>query len=237
MKRQISFAEAESHGKKRVTRRQRFLSEMESVVPWARLIAAVEPYYPKGKRGRPPIGLERMLRIYFLQQWYGLSDEALEDALYDSMAMRAFAGIDLAVEAVPDATTLLKFRRLLVEHELTRKLFDEIGIMLCERGLMMKEGTIVDATIIEAPPSTKNKKKSRDPEMHQAKKGNAWHFGMKAHVGVDAASGLVHSVVGTAAKSRTCRRPMPCCMATRSMRLATRATRAWTSARRCKARP
>ncbi|CAN7753103.1 IS5 family transposase [Cupriavidus necator] len=198
MKRQISFAEAESHGK-RVTRRQRFLTEMENVVPWARLIAAVEPYYPKGKRGRPPIGLERMLRIYFLQQWYGLSDEALEDALYDSMAMRAFAGIDLAVEAVPDAATLLKFRRLLVEHELTRKLFDEIGIMLCERGLMMKEGTIVDATIIEAPPSTKNKEKSRDPEMHQAKKGNEWHFGMKAHVGVDAASGLVHSVVGTAA--------------------------------------
>ncbi|AUS41036.1 IS5/IS1182 family transposase (plasmid) [Ralstonia solanacearum] len=199
MKRQISFAEGESHGKKRVTRRQRFLTEMESVVPWSRLIAAVEPYYPKGKRGRPPIGLERMLRIYFLQQWYGLSDEALEDALYDSMAMRAFAGIDLAVEAVPDATTLLKFRRLLVEHELTRKLFDEIGIMLCERGLMMKEGTIVDATIIEAPPSTKNKEKSRDPEMHQTKKGNAWHFGMKAHLGVDAASGLVHSVVGTAA--------------------------------------
>ncbi|MHA6912378.1 IS5 family transposase [Ralstonia pseudosolanacearum] len=199
MKRQISFAEAEGHGQKRVTRRQRFLAEMERVVPWSRLIAAVEPYYPKGKRGRPPIGLERMLRIYFLQQWYGLSDEALEDALYDSMALRAFAGIDLAVEAVPDATTLLKFRRMLVEHELTRKLFDEIGIMLCERGLMMKEGTIVDATIIAAPPSTKNEKKSRDPEMHQTKKGNAWHFGMKSHVGVDAASGLVHSVVGTAA--------------------------------------
>ncbi|UWD90715.1 IS5 family transposase [Ralstonia pseudosolanacearum] len=199
MKRQISFAEAEGHGQKRVTRRQRFLAEMERVVPWSRLIAAVEPYYPKGKRGRPPIGLERMLRIYFLQQWYGLSDEALEDALYDSMALRAFAGIDLAVEAVPDATTLLKFRRMLVEHELTRKLFDEIGIMLCERGLMMKEGTIVDATIIAAPPSTKNETKSRDPEMHQTKKGNAWHFGMKSHVGVDAASGLVHSVVGPAA--------------------------------------
>ena len=199
MKRQISFAEAENHGKKRVTRRQRFLTEMEKVVPWSRLIAAVEPYYPKGKRGRPPIGLERMLRIYFLQQWYGLSDEALEDALYDSMAMRAFAGVDLAVEAVPDATTLLKFRRMLVEHELTRKLFDEIGIMLCERGLLMKEGTIVDATIIAAPPSTKNKDKTRDPEMHQAKKGNAWHFGMKAHIGVDATSGLVHSVLGTAA--------------------------------------
>ncbi|MGJ2897740.1 IS5-like element ISBmu2 family transposase, partial [Salmonella enterica subsp. enterica serovar Paratyphi A] len=145
------------------------------------------------------IGLERMLRIYFLQQWYGLSDEGLEDALYDSITLRAFAGIDLAIENVPDATTLLKFRRLLIEHELTRKLFDEIGISLCERGLMMKEGTLVDATIIEAPPSTKNAGKSRDPEMHQTKKGNEWHFGMKAHIGVDADSGLIHSVVGTAA--------------------------------------
>lgn len=199
MKRQISFAEAECTGKKRVTRRQRFLTEMNSVVPWARLLAALEPYYPKGTRGRPPIGLERMLRIYFLQQWYGLSDEGLEDALYDSIAMRAFAGIDLAVENVPDATTLLKFRRLLLEHDLTRRLFDEIGISLCERGLMMKEGTLVDATIIEAPPSTKNAEKQRDPGVHQTRKGNEWHFGMKAHVGVDADSGLVHSVVGTAA--------------------------------------
>jgi len=123
-----------------------------------------------------------MLRIYFLQQWYGLSDEGLEDALYDSIAMRAFAGIDLAVENVPDATTLLKFRRLLLEHDLTCRLFDEIGISLCERGLMMKEGTLVDATIIEAPPSTENAEKQRDPEMHQTKKGNEWHFGMKAHV-------------------------------------------------------
>jgi len=199
MKRQIGFAEAESGGKKRVTKRQRFLAEMEKVVPWPRLLSAIEPYYPKGKRGRPPIGLERMLRIYFLQQWYGLSDEGLEDALYDSIAMRTFAGIDLAVEDVPDATTLLKFRRLLLEHDLTRTLFDEIGIMLCQRGLLMKEGTIVDATIIEAPPSTKNAEKSRDPEMHQTKKGNEWHFGMKAHIGVDADSGLVHSLVGTAA--------------------------------------
>lgn len=199
MKRQVSFAEAESAGEKRVTRRQRFLDEMEKLVPWSRLLTAIEPYYPKGERGRPPIGLERMLRIYFLQQWYGLSDEGLEDALYDSIAMRAFAGIDLAIENVPDATTLLKFRRLLLEHGLTRKLFDEIGISLCERGLMMKEGTLVDATIIEAPSSTKNAEKSRDPEMHQTKKGNAWHFGMKAHLGVDADSGLVHGVVGTAA--------------------------------------
>jgi IS5 family transposase len=140
-----------------------------------------------------------MLRIYFLQQWYGLSDEGLEGTLYDSIAMRAFAGIDLAVEDVPDATTLLKFRRLLVEHDLTRKLFDEIGISLCERGLLMKEGTLVDATIIEAPPSAKNAQNSRDPEMHQTKKGNEWHFGMKAHIGVDADSGLVHSLAGTSA--------------------------------------
>jgi IS5 family transposase len=145
---------------------------MEKVVPWPRLPSAIEPYYPKGKRGRPPIGLKRMLRIYFLQQLYGPSDGGLEDALYDSIAMRAFAGIDLAVEDVPDATTLLKVRRLLLEHGLTRKLFDEIRISLCERGLIMKEGTLVDATIIQAPPSTKNAEKSRDPEMHQTKKGS-----------------------------------------------------------------
>lgn len=199
MKRQIGFAEAENLGKKRVTRRQRFLAEMETVVPWRRLLSVIEPYYPKGERGRPPIGLERMLRIYFLQQWYSLSDEGLEEALYDSIAMRAFAGIALAREDMPDATTLLKFRRLLVEHELTRKLFDEIGIELCERGLMMKEGTLVDATIFEAPPSTKNAEKSRDPEMHQTKKGNEWHFGMKAHIGMDADAGLVHSVITPAA--------------------------------------
>lgn len=140
-----------------------------------------------------------MLRIYFLQQWYSLSDEGLEDALYDSIAMRAFAGIDLAVEDMPDATTLLKFRRLLLEHDLTRKLFDEIGISLCERELMMKEGTLVDATIIEASPSTKNAGTRRDPDMHQTKKGNEWHFDMKVHIGVDVDSGLVHGVVGTSA--------------------------------------
>lgn len=198
MTRQISFAETESHGRKRVTRRQRFLGEIESVVPWQRLSAAIEPHYPKGRRGRPPIGLVRILRSYFLQQWYGLSDEALEDALYDRKAMRTFAGIDLAVEAVPEATALLKFRKLLVAHDLTRKLFDEIGVMQCERGLLMKEGTIWDATIIAAPPSTKNAEKGRDPEMHQTKKGNEWNFGMKAFIGVGPASGLMHSVLGTA---------------------------------------
>jgi transposase, IS5 family len=162
-------------------------------------VARLQPLYPKGDRGRPPIGLERMLRIYFLQQWYGLADEALEDALYDSQALRGFAGIDLSLAAVPDATTVLNFRHWLEQHELTRVLFEEVGAMLEERGLLMRQGTIVDATIIAAAPSTKNKKKARDPEMHQTKKGNQWHFGMKAHIGVDVASGVVHSLVGTAA--------------------------------------
>ena len=168
-------------------------------MPWARLVARLRPLYPTGARGRKPIGLERMLRIYFLQQWYGLADEALEDALYDSQALRGFAGIDLAVEAVPDATTVLHFRHWLESHDLTKVLFDEIGAMLEERGLLMRQGTIVDATILAAPSSTKNKEKARDPEMHQTKKGNQWYFGMKAHIGVDVASGVVHTVIGTAA--------------------------------------
>ena len=182
-------------GKQKVTRRERFLAEMEQAVPWVRLVALIEPFYPQGKRGRPPLGVERMLRVYFLQQWYALADEALEDALYDSRAMQAFVGGDL----VPDATTLLKFRHLLEEHRLTERLFAEVNVLLAERGAFLREGTIVDATIIAAAPSTKNKEKARDPEMHQTKKGNAWHFGMKAHVGVDLDSGLVHTVVGTAA--------------------------------------
>jgi IS5 family transposase len=140
-----------------------------------------------------------MLRVYFLQQWYGLADEALEDAIYDSQAMRIFVGIDLSVESVPDATTLLKFRHLLEAHELTKQIFEDVVALLSERQLLMKEGTIVDATIIEAAPSTKNRQKERDPEMHQAKKGNEWHFGMKAHIGADMESGLVHTVTGTAA--------------------------------------
>ena len=159
----------------------------------------LQPLYPKGERGRPPIGLERMLRVYFVQQWYGLADEAVEDAFYDSQALRGFAGIELNRDPVPDATTVLRFRHWLEQHELTKALFDEVGTMLAERGLLMRQGTIVDATIIAAPPSTKNKQKARDPEMHQTKKGNQWHFGMKAHIGVDAASGVVHSLAGTAA--------------------------------------
>jgi len=196
---QRSFASAEYAMKKR-TRRERFLAEMERIVPWSRLIAVIEPLYPKsGRVGRPPIGVPKMLRMYCLQQWYGLADEALEDALYDSQALRDFVGIDLSRESVPDATTLLKFRRLLQDNDLTRTLFDEINAHLTEQGLLMRAGTIVDATIIAAPSSTKNEGKTRDPDMHQTKKGNQWFFGMKAHIGVDAESGIVHSVVATAA--------------------------------------
>lgn len=197
---QRSFASAEYAMKKKRTRREQFLAEMERVVPWARLIALIEPLYPRsGRVGRQPTGVPKMLRMYCLQQWYGLADEALEDALYDSQALRDFVGIDLSRESVPDATTLLKFRRLLQANDLTKALFDEINTHLAEQGLLMRSGTIVDATIIAAPSSTKNAKGERDEEMHQAKKGNQWHFGMKAHIGVDAESGLVHTVIGTAA--------------------------------------
>jgi IS5 family transposase len=196
---QSSFSDAEFAHKKKQTRRDRFLAEIEAVTPWAALVAALLPYYPKGDgRGRPPVGLERMLRMYIAQQCFGLSDEGIEDAIYDSQSIRGFVGIDLTHESAPDATTLLKFRRLLEQNNLTRRIFDEINGHLAGKGLVMREGTIVDATLIAAPPSTKNRDKERDPEMHQSKKGNDWHFGMKAHVGVDMATGLVHSVVGTA---------------------------------------
>src|SRR5476651_164970 len=157
MQRQGSFSQAEYAGKKKRTRRDKFLAEMELVVPWARLLAVLAPFYPKGERGRPPIGLERMLRVYFLQQWYGLADEAIEDAIYDSQAMRGFARIDLAADGVPDATTLLKFRRLLETNDLCKGIFQAINTDLAARGLMMREGTLVDATLLAAPPSTKNK--------------------------------------------------------------------------------
>jgi len=186
-------------GKRKQTRREKFLNEMEQVVPWDELLEVLKPFYPTGERGRPPIGLERMLRLYFLQQWYGLADEALEDAVYDSQAMRSFLGIQLASDPVPDATTLLKFRRLLEEKDLCATLFETINRHLEQRGLLMREGTLVDATIIHAPPSTKNKDKARDPEMHQTRKGNQWYFGMKAHIGADRDSGLIHTVVSTAA--------------------------------------
>src|SRR3954452_4109033 len=199
MQRQGSFAEAEYAGKKKQTRRDTFLAEMEKAVPGPRLMARLAPLYRKGEGGRPPIPLERMLRVYFVQQWYGLADEAVEDAFYDSQALRGFAGIVLNRDPIPDATTVLHFRHWLERHDLTKGLFEEVNAMLEERGLLMRQGTIVDATIIAAPPSTKNKQQSRDPEMHQTKKGNQWYFGMKAHIGVDVASGLVHTVKGTAA--------------------------------------
>ena len=197
---QLSFASYEFSQKKRVTRREKFLGEMEQVVPWARLEALIEPLYPtSGRVGRPPIGVPGMLCMYFLQQWFGLADEALEDAIYDSQAMRDFLGVDLGRQSVPDATTLLKFRRLLEQQGLTAQLFEQINAHLTERGLLLREGTMVDATIIAAPPSTKNKGHARDPEMHQTRKGEQWYFGMKAHIGADAHSGLVHSVHTTAA--------------------------------------
>ena len=197
---QTSFSDWEYANKKRQTRRDRFLGEIDAMTPWSALVAALERHYPKGDgRGRPPIGLERMLRMYIAQNCFGLSDEGIEDAIYDSQAIRRFVGIDLGREAAPDATTLLKFRRLLEDQQLTESIFSTINAHLAAKGLFLRRGTVVDATLIAAPPSTKNAKGERDPEMHQAKKGNQWHFGMKAHIGADAESGLVHTVVGTAA--------------------------------------
>jgi len=180
----------ERYGK--TTRRTVFLAEMEQVVPWPALCRLIEPVYPKAGNGRPPIGVERMLRIYFLQQWFNLSDPAVEEALYDSVAMRGFVSIDLGREPVPDETTVCRFRHLLETHDLGRRLFDEVQRHLAAKGLKVATGTIVDATIISAPSSTKNAKKARDPEMHQTKKGNQWYFGMKAHLGVDSHSKLIH---------------------------------------------
>ena len=197
---QISFSQAEYEKKKKRTRREVFLEKMEQVVPWSRLMEVIEPHYPKsGQRGRPPIGLERMLRMYFVQQWYGLADEAVEDAIYDSQALRSFMAIDLCKQSVPDATTLMGFRHLLEANDLSQTMLAEINAMLKERGLLMSQGTLVDATLIAAPSSTKNREHGRDPQMHQAKKGNQWYFGMKAHIGVDKDSGLVHTVTATAA--------------------------------------
>ena len=199
MTHQPSFSQVEFADKKKITRREKFLTRMEALIPWARLLAVIEPFYPKGERGRPPVGLERMLRVYFLQQWYGLADEALEDALYDSQALQGFARIDLAAEGVPDATTRLKFRRRLETHDLCKGLFTAINADLTARGLLLRAGTLVDATLIAAPSSTKNQEKQRDPEMHQTRKGQQWYFGMKAHIGADRDSKLVHTVVVTAA--------------------------------------
>ena len=183
----------------KTTRRAQFLAEMDRVVPWRELCARIEPVYPKAGDGRPPIGVERMLRMYFLQHWFNLSDPAVEEALYDSPTMRAFVGIDLGREPVPDETTVCKFRHLLEQHGLGRALFDEVTRHLRGQGLTISTGTIVDATIIAAPSSTKNATGTRDPEMHQTKKGQQWYFGMKGHFGVDSQSKLIHSVEATPA--------------------------------------
>ena len=197
--RQATLASAgfERYGK--TTRRAAFLNEMDQVVPWRELCALIEPVYPRPGNGRRPVGLERMLRLYFLQQWFNLSDPAVEEALYDSASMRRFAGIDLGREPVPNETTVCKFRPLLEQHELGRRLFEEVHTHLEACGLKVSRGTIVDATIISAPSSTKNAAKARDPEMHQTRKGQQWYFGMKAHVGVDSKTKLIHAVVATAA--------------------------------------
>ena len=193
----VSFASLVYENKKKKTRREKFLEEMERVIPWGEFLGIIRPYYPKAGNGRQPMPIGMMLRIYFMQQWYGLSDPAMEDSLYDIESMRRFAGIDLETDAVPDETTILHFRHLLEKHKLTEKLFKQTQRYLTEKGLMLREGTIVDATIINAPSSTKNLENKRDKEMRQTKKGNQWYFGMKAHAGTDTGKGLVHSVVVT----------------------------------------
>ena len=181
------------------TRREVFLDQMAAVVPWERFEQLICPHYPVAGRGRRPYPLRAMLKIHFMQQWFGLSDPAMEEALWETPLLRQFAGIGPDFEGVPDETTILKFRHLLEQHELSKALFDEMTAVLTERGLLLRQGTIVDATLIAAPPSTKNRTKSRDPEMKQTKKGNQWYFGMKVHIGADAASGCVHSAGMTSA--------------------------------------
>jgi IS5 family transposase len=193
----ISFASLAYENKKKKTRREKFLEEMNQVIPWQELLQIINKYYPVAGNGRHPIPMERMLRIYFMQQWCGLSDPAMEDALYDIESMRRFADIDIEVDVIPDETTILHFRHLLERHNLTKQIFEKTQRYLSEKGLLLREGTIVDATIINAPSSTKNQERTRDKEMHQTKKGNQWYFGMKAHVGTDMGRGLVHSIVVT----------------------------------------
>ena len=203
MPKQPAFPGLRHAMKKKQTRWEKFLGEMASVVPWARLLTLIAPHYPRvgPKGGRPPMPLETMLRVYFLQQWYALSDPMAEEMLYDSDAMRQFAGIELGDDRIPDETTILNFRHLLEKHQLTEKLFAEVNGHLADQGITLCSGTLVDATIIDAPSSTKNEAKTRDPEMSSTKKGNEWYFGMKAHVGVDAQSGIVHSLDTTTAKT------------------------------------
>jgi transposase, IS5 family len=196
--RQTTFASVAWEKKGKITRRERFLAEMDAVIPWSRLLGLIEPHYPKAGNGTQPKPMEQMLRIYFMQNWFNLSDPQAEDSLYDIESMRRFAGLELAEDAIPDESTILRFRHLLEKHQLTERIFGEIRALLEEKRLLLRSGTIVDATIIAAPPSTKNAAEARDPEMHQTKKGKDWHFGMKAHVGTDR-RGIVHSLSTTAA--------------------------------------
>jgi transposase, IS5 family len=195
---QISFAEAEYAAKRKKTRREVFLEEMELVVPWNALVKVISPFYPVAGRGRRPYPLEAMLRIHLMQNWFALSDPSMEEALYEIASLRSFAGLTLS-GAIPDETTILNFRHLLEEYDLAEDILKQVNAHLTRKGLLLKRGSIVDATIIAAPSSTKNAEGERDPEMHQTKKGEQWHFGMKAHIGVDAESGLVHTVTTTAA--------------------------------------
>ncbi len=198
---QLTFGDAEELGQRKRTRREVFLAEMDQVVPWPALLKLIEPHYPKlGRPGRQPYPLETMLRVHFLQQWYALSDPGMEEALYDTPVMRRFAGLG-GLDTVPDETTILNFRRLLETHDLARQMLEQVNTFLSRKGLSLRGGTIVDATIIAAPSSTKNGDGRRDPEMHQTRKGNQWYFGMKAHIGVDDESGLVHHVECTAANA------------------------------------
>lgn len=196
---QQTFSDIEYAGRKRKTKREEFLKTMEEIIPWEEWVGLVAQVYPSGKRGRPPRGIEVMLRMYLLQVWFNLSDEGVEDAIYDSYAFRKFVGIDFLREQAPDATTLLHFRHLLEKNNLAKAMFDAIKDLMDRTGHVMRGGSIVDATLISAPSSTKNAEHARDPEMHQAKKGNEWHFGMKVHIGVDAGTGLVMAVEATAA--------------------------------------
>lgn len=197
---QQTLAEGSFEKFRKRTRKEQFLADMEQIIPWQELSQVIEPFYPKPQgAGRRPVGIERMLRIYFLQHWFHLSDPGAEEALYDSRAMREFVGIDLGREPAPDETTILNFRHLMEKHNLGDELFKAVNGYLEENGMKVSRGTIVDATIINAPSSTKNKDNARDPEMHQTRKGNQWYFGMKAHIGVDSQSKLIHSVVATAA--------------------------------------
>jgi IS5 family transposase len=199
MKTQQTFSDIEYSSRKRVSRREIFLQKMDALIPWAELIAVIQPHYFEGKRGRPPRGIELMLRMYLLQVWYNLSDVLTEETIYDSHAMKQFVRLDFLEEDVPDATTLLGFRHLLEESHLQQKIFETINMKLKEKGMLWQGGSIVDAALLAAPTSTKNSDKSRDPEMKQTKKGNEWYFGMKAHIGADAGTGMIHSASFTVA--------------------------------------